>query len=136
MKGTRSINSSILVTLTFFSLLVLDLPVVGYAGSPHTCPSEHQGQNLGGSSSFSFVFKKDCPNYSSSGAVAWKFDIYRYSDNTRLCGGGEYSVPPTPKTISCSGLPIGSYPRVKVVISYKTSTNGSWMTHTELYGNN
>lgn len=135
MIGTLSINSFTRISLTFFSLLVLSLPAIGYAGSPHTCPNGHQAQNLGGSTSFSFIFKKDCSPY-NSGAVAWKFDIYRYSDNARICGGGSYDIPPSSKTISCAGLPIGPYPRVKVVISYKTSTNGSWMTHTELYGNN
>lgn len=115
-------------------LLIFSIPVVGMAQAPHTCPSGHQGMSLGGNTNFNFIYAKNCSPYTSS-AIAWRYDVYRYADNVWLCGEGPNAIGQTPRTKSCSGLPLGAYPRVKVVISYQTTSGGSWMTHTELYGN-
>lgn len=135
MKRSRSLIPSIILGLAMLSLLVFGNPVSGFAQTPHTCPNGvHQGTSLGGVTSLNFVFAKDCPPYTSS-TISWKWSILRYSDNVQLCSGGPTNVPPTPIPVNCGGLPLGSYPKVKVVIYYQTTQGGSWMSHTELYGN-
>lgn len=135
MKVARSLFPSITLGLALLSLLVLGTPVSGFAQSPHTCPNgAHQGQSLGGVDSYDFVFAKNCSPY-TSGTIEWKYSILRWSDNFQLCSGGPANVPPTPWTVNCANLPRGSYPKVKVIIYYKTTQGGSWMTHTELYSN-
>lgn len=118
------------------TLLVLGVPMLGFAQQPHTCPNGHQGQSLGGVTSFNFTFAKDCSPYTSN-TIEWKFFIYRYADNTLIpgCSWGPFTVGTTPRTHNCAGLPLGAYPRVKVVINYKVPGSQTWMSHPEIYGN-
>lgn len=138
MKVPRSLLPSITVGFASLILLVLGTPISGFAQTPHTCPNgAHQGQSLGAVPSYTFHFEKNCSPYTSN-TVEWKFTIYKYSDNTLLCNSGPFTVGQTYRDLPCGPtppLPLGSYPKVKVVISYKTTQGGSWMTHTELYGN-
>lgn len=122
-----------LIPLVFLSL---GIPKEGRAQSaPHTCASGVHQTNLGNVNSYNFVRTRSCPNYPTSNAVLWKIDVYN-SSNTRICGEGWIAVPPDPRSYFCPGpLPKGGYGVVKVVISYRTWSNGSDMTHTELFSN-
>jgi hypothetical protein len=135
MKTVKFFAPVVTISAVTF-LLILGVPMLGFTQQPHTCPNGHQGQSLGGRTSFTFTFAKNCSPYTSN-TVEWKFVVYRYADNTPIpgCSWGPFTVGTTPRAHYCNGLPLGAYPRVKVIINYKTSPNGSWMTHTELYGN-
>ena len=133
------------VSLMFLSLLVLGIPVSGFAleappgTSPHVCTTNnsHQPTNLGGVTSFPFLFAKVC-SPAASLAVQWKFFIYNYDNNALLCSWGPFNLPPITQSKTCGptpALPMADYQIVKVVINYKTSTAGAWMTHTELFIN-
>ena len=133
MKIGRSFFTLAFVSLMFLGLLVLGTPVSGFAGSPHTCPSSHQAGSLGGVPELDFVFAKVC-SPETSAAITWKAFIYNDSDGTLLCSMPQVNLPPYTKTKHCGPTP-PLPPYVKVVINYKTSALGSWMTHTEYYTN-
>jgi hypothetical protein len=136
MESTRFFVSSIGLGIILLSLLVLGVPSEGFTQTPHTClNNQHHPQSIGGKTHYTFWYAKNCPPY-TSGAIAWKYFVYRYSDNVYLCGEGPNSIGTTPRSYNCpAALPTGAYPKVKVVIHYQTSPGGSWMTHTELFGN-
>jgi hypothetical protein len=133
MKVRRSFFTLAFVSLLFISLFVLGIPIAGLAGSPHSCPSNaHLPGSIGGQSSYDFNFAKNC-SPDTSAAVQWKFFIYNYDDGTLICSGGPYSIGTTPLSFPCGPLP--SPATIQVVINYKTTANGSWMTHTDLTSN-
>jgi hypothetical protein len=120
-------------SFVFLSLLALGTPVSSYGGTPHTCPGgTHQGASLGGGASKNFEFRKNCASETSL-AVQWKFSIYNDATGQLISGciWGPYTIGSTTQTKTCSSTPT----RVRVVINYKTSSTGSWMTHTEWYTN-
>ena len=142
MKVHRSFFTLAFVSLMFLGLFVLGTPVSGFAaGTPHTCPGAHQAPNLGGVNELDFIFRKVCPP-DTSAAVQWKFFIYNNDTNILIdnCQWGPFNIPPSPPATPkhCGPtppLPHAPHQIVKVVINYKTSLLGGWMTHTELYSN-
>ena len=135
MKIAKLLASVVTISVVTF-LFVLGVPMLGFAQQPHTCPNGHQGQSLGGVDSFRFTFAKNCSPYTSN-TIEWKFAVYRYADNTLIsgCSWGPFLVGTTPRTHTCTGLPHGPYPRVKVIIYYKVPGSMTWMSHPEIYGN-
>ena len=134
MKTVKFFSPVVTISAVTF-LLIFGVPMLGFTQQPHTCPNGHQGQSLGGVTSFNFTFAKNC-SPSTSNTIEWKFAIYNYSNtNNPICSWGPFSVGTTPRTHTCNGLPLGPYPRVKVIIYYKVPGSLTWMTHPELYGN-
>ena len=147
MKIGRSLFTLAFVSLMYLGLLVLGVPVLGFAQVPHPCKSDlsdHQGQSLGGVSSFNFVFAKDCGSYTSS-TTQWRIDIYQYGASSPLpgCSWGPFTLPPNtqpdppqnpPVPLTCSNLPKGPYPKLKVVIGYQAGSL-TLMYHTHYFGN-
>jgi hypothetical protein len=136
MKRIGCFVPSIGIKVILLGLLILGTPLAGFTQTPHTCINNaHHPQSLGGRATYTFPYAKDCSPY-TSGAIAWKYFVYRYSDNVYLCGEGPNNIPPVTRNYACPAtLPTGAYPKVKVIIHYQTSPGGSWMTHTELFGN-
>jgi hypothetical protein len=120
-----------LLSFFFLELFVTGIPVIGFAGTPHPCPGGvHQGPSLGGGGTKTFEFRKNC-SPDSSYAVRWKATIYNDSTGAVVCSFPETALPPDTKSLTCSGVP--QY--VRIVLSYKTSILGGWMTHTETFTN-
>lgn len=136
MKVGRSLFSFTIMSLTFLSLLVLSLPVSGFAQTPHTCKpnwSAHQSNTLGGVTSFPFAFAKSCT--ANSNATKWTIYVYNYNAQAiPICTYGPMNLPPDTFTATCSPLPKGPGYQVKVVINFERST-GSPMSHSESYFN-
>jgi hypothetical protein len=139
MKVRSSFFTLTFVSLMFVGLLVLGIPVSGFA-QPHTCKSDLSGHwpsspyGLGGVTSFTFLFARDCTT--PSGAITLKWFINKYSDNSSLCVGGPVNItststPPYTVSVPCGSLPIGLGPQVKVTLSYQATSGGSWMNHPE-----
>lgn len=153
MHVRRSFFTLVLVSFTFIGLIVLGIPVSGFA-QPHPCTKDASGNlvghlnlsptGLGGATStFTFLFAKNCPT-STSSAISLKWAVTRYSDGTSLCSGGPVdlkstSSPPYTISFTCNpaapGFPTGAWPQVKVVLSYQTSVGGSWMNHPDIFAN-
>lgn len=131
-----------LVSLMFVSLIVLGIPVSGFAGTPHACPNNsHQAYNLGGVDEKDFVFVKNCGTETSA-AVRWRFFVYNNDTGALIdsCQWGTYTLPPNIQTKHCgsstSRLPHGDYDIIKVVINWWTvPVGGSMMTHTNFFSN-
>lgn len=150
MKIRRSFFTLALVSLMFLSLLVLGIPASGLA-QPHTCKLDVSGhwptspKGLGGVTVFNFLFARDCTT--PSNAITLKWSINKYSDNSPLCVGGPVditstSTPPYTVSVTCGQghnsdppLPTGPGPKVKVILSYQTTSGGSWMNHPEIFYN-
>ena len=135
MKLGRSFFTLAFVGLMFIGLLVLGIPVAGFAGTPHTCPNDtHQAGSLGGVPALPFVFAKNCASETSL-AITWRAFIYDDTPakvGTLLCSMPQTSLPPNTQSLSCGPtLPA----LVKVLIHYKTSPLGGWMSHPENYTN-
>ena len=141
MKVARSFFPLALVSLMFVGLLVLGIPVSGFA-QPHPCKHDLLGHlpatGLGGVSSYEFWFARDCT--AQSGAITLKWFINKYSDNSPICSGGpvDFTANSTPQytvKVTCSTLPRGPGFQVKVTLSYQTAPGGSWMNHPDNFYN-
>ena len=137
MKRARSLVLAVAVALALVSLLIIGIPTNGFAGTPHACKldlSAYQPENLGGVTTHTFTIAKDCPPDNSQ-TTAWKWHVIRSDNNIVLCSGESLMLPPDTVSFKCAGLPVGKGKTIAVIIDYKTSSNGSWLTHTEWFVN-
>ena len=152
MKATRSLFRSVILSLMFLSLLVVGIPVLGFAGEPHICIGsaistawQNINSNYPNPPSATYTFKwvaSTCGH--SSNTILWKFNVYNYSTGAWLCGqnngGAGYTLPPdpydgsVPDPVTCINLPTGTAAKIKAVVSYQV-TGSTWMTHTDYLRN-
>ena len=130
MKLRTSVCALTFVGFMLLGILNLATPISGFAGSPHPCPggtgSAHLGNSLGGVASYTFVFAKNCAGDTSL-AVRWKALVTNDDNGATLCQFPETALPPDTKSLACGPtLP----PKIRLVLSWKTSALGSWMHHT------
>jgi hypothetical protein len=130
MKIGKSCATGAFLSLTFIGLFVLGIPVAGFAQTPHSCPGgNHLPDSLGGVQQADFDLWRDC-SPDSSRAIRWKAWIYN-GNGAVLCQINEEAVPAGLKHLwHCGPTPNPLTATMTVTVSYKTSTLGSWMTHT------
>ncbi len=135
MKVTGSLSTSLVPSLMFFSLLVLGLPLSGFASEPHVCINggiATTWQNLGSTTQISWGYDAGCSH--SSTTSAWKFYVmnYNYPYQTYCSddnGGTGYLIPPDTElhTVTCT-IPSGAAVRLKARVYYQTDINTTtWM---------
>ena len=131
MKSGKSLSTWTCLSLMFIVLFALGIPVEGFAQTPHSCPGgNHLPVSLGTVQvqQADFDLWRDCPA-DSSRAIRWKAWIYDGSGNV-LCSIPEEAVPGGLKHLWHCGPTPPLTSTLTVTITYKTSTLGSWMTHT------
>jgi hypothetical protein len=155
MKITRSLFSSLILSLMFLGLLVLGVPLSGFATEPHICFPDNNGtissntpssQSLGSTAQSTFTFyyqANNCGGHNSNtllmGVRVYNNSIFPPTQITCSGNNGEpyqtnaNPVPPDYYTVTCPSS--GSLPaKIKTVIDY--TVNGStWTTHTDLFTN-
>ena len=147
MNIGRSFFTLAFVSLMYLGLLVLGVPVSGFAGEPHVCISNvisTAWQNLNNSAkpNYTFVWADNCGSHTSN-TTRWRFRVYNYSTTIELCNnlgqdGNGYIVIPdgTQHTYSlpCSPLPTGATAKIKTVVEYQVIGSG-WMPHNDFFYN-
>jgi hypothetical protein len=143
MKVSRSLFLSISVGLALLGLLVLGIPVSGFASEPHICingANSTSWQNLGNQSTYTFRYHANCGSHTSN-TTLWKLTVYNHNitGSPPICSdtnnGAGYPVPPYYRDKQCSGLPTGATAKIRVVIDYKAIGSNSWMIHTDYFKN-
>jgi len=140
MKVARSLFPLITLGLALLCLLVLGIPVSGFASEPHICingaPST-TWQNLGNQSTYTFRYHANCGSHTSN-TTLFKLSVYNYNTGAWICGetngGAGYAVPPYYRDYTCNGLPQGATAKIRAVIDYKV-IGSSWMPHTDYFKN-
>jgi hypothetical protein len=137
MEIGKSFFIRALLSLMFIGLSVWGIPVAGFAGTPHSCPGGvHLPGGIGGVTSYNFNLAKNC-SPETSAAIRWKAWVYDANGNV-ACTFAEAAVPPPPSVAAWQCGPTPALPRgqtLTVIIHYKTSTYGSWMSHSNNVSN-
>jgi hypothetical protein len=140
MKVRSSYFTLTLVSLIFLGMVLLGIPVSGFASEPHVCYPDQNGQiaedpqHLGsGVTSFAFVYHANCGTHSTNTTlmkVTVRKDVAPFPKLTTCTGNtGQPNgnpVPPDYYTVTCTNLPS----KVRVVIDYQAIGTG-WMSWTE-----
>ncbi len=126
MIAHRSFFTRIFVSLVFLSQLILGIPSLGFAATPHACnttvnPFAHLGFHIGSVSTFTWTFHIACPT--NSFANRWDLIVKNFQTNATLCSKTNANIP-NDSLPSCPTAPV-----MKVIIQFDGSMTG--MNHTE-----
>lgn len=133
MKIRRSCFTRIFVSLMFLTQLILGIPSLGFAATPHPCNTNVTPRvHLGGTSPYhlgnvgapyTFTFATACPD--SSYVTAWSFSVKDVATNKILCSKTNGTLPTD--SLSCPTIT----PVMVVTITYNGTLMG--MNHPDTF---